>query len=108
VNLTCDEGVTPAVQHTITERIIDKDGGFTDYTANITVNNVRPTATLSAPTSVDEAASFAVSLTGGTDVSQADRDAGLHYAYAKDGGKGTGTGYAAADGTSAMNLTVHD
>src|SRR5205807_3317999 len=35
---------------TIKARIIDKDGGHTDYTTIITVNNVAPTASLSGPT----------------------------------------------------------
>src|SRR5262249_37922603 len=39
---------------TVRGRIKDKDGGFTNYTASITVNNVAPTATFTGPASVNE------------------------------------------------------
>ena len=40
--------------YTVTARIIDKDGGFTEYTTDVTVNNVAPTAALSQQRPVDE------------------------------------------------------
>src|SRR5206468_1110089 len=73
MNFSFDDG--PSV-HTVTERIFDKDGGHTDYTATITVNNVAPTAVLVAPTAVDEAATFSVGLTSPFDPSATDTTAG--------------------------------
>src|SRR5205823_4027934 len=40
--------------HTVRARIIDKDGGFTEYTTAVSVDNVAPTATLSNDGPVDE------------------------------------------------------
>ena len=34
---------------TVKGKVQDKDGGFTEYTASVTVNNVAPTATFNAP-----------------------------------------------------------
>src|SRR2546429_6138419 len=62
-----------------------KDGGFTDYTAAIQVNNVPPTATLLAPATVNEGSTFSVALTNPLDPSSVDTAAGFHYAFAVDG-----------------------
>src|SRR5207237_1012673 len=48
---------------TVHGRILDKDGGYTDYTTIITINNVAPTATFNAPASVAEGSSIGLSLT---------------------------------------------
>src|SRR5207244_1112750 len=40
--------------HVVRGRIIDKDGGFTEYTTNVHVNNVAPTVTLTGPTTATE------------------------------------------------------
>jgi hypothetical protein len=51
-------------------RIIDKDGGFTDYTTNVVVNNVAPTLTLSGAASVNEGSVYTLGLSSfdpGTD-----------------------------------------
>lgn len=72
---------------TVRARIIDKDGGFTEYTKNIVVNNVAPTATLETPASADQGSNFTVSLTNLQDPSSADRDT-LSYAF--DCGDGSG------------------
>ena len=42
--------------HTVYGRIFDKDDGYTDHTTAVTVKNVPPTATFTAPASVDEGA----------------------------------------------------
>jgi hypothetical protein len=42
---TYDDGPS---SRTARARIIDKDGGFTEYTTTVTVNNVAPTATFNA------------------------------------------------------------
>src|SRR5215471_15775446 len=57
---------------TVGGRIRDKDGGYTEYTATVTVNNVAPTATFNAPSSVNEGTAIALSLTAPSDPSTAD------------------------------------
>ena len=66
-------------------RIIDKDGGFSEYTTDVTVNNVAPTATLGNNGPVNEGSSATVSFTSPSDPSSADTTAGFHYAFACDG-----------------------
>jgi 6-phosphogluconolactonase (cycloisomerase 2 family) len=96
-NFSFDDGPS---DHTIVERIYDKDNGFTDYTAAIHVNNVAPTATLVAPTMVDEGSTFSVGLTGASDPSQADTRAGFQYSFSVDGGGFTALGTAATQNFS--------
>src|SRR5205823_24260 len=48
---------------TVKGRIRDKDGGTSEYRADVTVNNVAPTATFNAPLSVFAGSSFTLSLT---------------------------------------------
>ena len=58
------------------------DGGFTDYTTTITINNVAPTATVvtnGGP--VNEGSPATVSFTGQSDPSAADTAAGFTYSY---------------------------
>ena len=50
-------------------RIMDKDGGLTDYQTSIVVDNVAPTATISPSVTIPEGSSSIVSLTGAADVS---------------------------------------
>jgi hypothetical protein len=73
---------------TVRARIIDRDGGFTEYTASVNVNDVAPTATFNAPTEVDEGSPILLSLTGAADVSSTDTAAGFTYAF--DCGSGYG------------------
>jgi hypothetical protein len=63
--------------------VTDKDGGSqTSATANVEVDNVAPTATLSNSGPIDEASSATVSFTGAADVSPLDTAAGFHYSFA--------------------------
>jgi hypothetical protein len=79
-------------------RITDKDGGFTDYTTTITINNVKPTAAFSNGGAVNEGSSGPVSFSGQLDPSSIDTAAGFRYAYDFDNdgtfevGSGTYTG----------------
>src|SRR5204863_492045 len=66
---------------TMKGRIIDKDGGFTDYTTLVVVNNVDPTATLSNDGPINEGSPGNLSFSGQFDPSTADTTAGFHYAY---------------------------
>ncbi|HET7480190.1 MAG TPA: hypothetical protein VFJ72_11810 [Rubrobacteraceae bacterium] len=72
---------------TVRARIIDKDGGFSEYTKTISVNNVAPTATFEAPASTDQGSNFTISLTSVAEPSSADRDT-LSYTF--DCGDGLG------------------
>jgi hypothetical protein len=62
-------------------RIIDQNGGFTEYTTEVIVNNVAPTATLSNNGPIDEGGSATISFSSPFDPSTADVAAGFHYAF---------------------------
>src|SRR5439155_8922898 len=96
---TFDDG--PANKN-VKARIIDKDGGFTEYTTSVTVNNVAPTATLANNGPVDEGSPATITFSSPSDPSSADTSAGFHYSYACDGqASSLATTYAGAtDGTS--------
>jgi hypothetical protein len=101
----------PVQSQTVTITADDGHGGVTTTTFALTVNNVAPTATLSAP-DVDEGQSIAVSLTSPQDVA-ADLP-GLQYAF------DCGSGYGAfgnsnstscpttADGTKTVKAKIRD
>ena len=104
-----DDGFTGATK-TFTTRIIDKDGGSTDYTTVITINNVNPTATpLPATATVNEHTAYTISVLGATDPSTLDA-ASLHFAFDLNGSgvygdfPGEGTGLYAGSGTSATAI----
>ncbi len=96
---------------TVRGRISDSNGGYTDYTTKITINNVAPTASISPPgaLTVGTAATFTGSA---TDPSTADTNGGFTYAWTfGDGGTATGATpshtYSAA-GSYTVALTVTD
>lgn len=66
---------------TVAARIKDKDGGFNEYTTDIQINNVAPTATLSNNGPIGEGLAGAVSFAGEYDPSTADTVAGFLYSY---------------------------
>ncbi|HWI63779.1 MAG TPA: PKD domain-containing protein [Symbiobacteriaceae bacterium] len=63
--------------HTVMARIMDKDGGMSEYSATVQVVNVAPTADLQVPAMVNEGDSFAVALANEHDASMADTAAGF-------------------------------
>lgn len=68
---------------TIKGKVIDKDGGATEYSASVNVSNVAPTASgITAPDAVNEGEDIAFSITGVTDPSSVDAAAGFAYAFA--------------------------
>src|SRR5213078_2962955 len=73
---TTDNGV-----RSVKGKVKDKDGGTTEYTGSVTVNNVAPIATFNAPASVGEGSSIGLSLTSPFDPSSADTAAGFSYAF---------------------------
>ena len=93
--------------HTVRARIIDKDGGFTEYTTAVTVENVAPTATFPSTRTVNEGSSSSFAFTAPSDPSEADTEAGFHYAYARDGASLESATYAGA-GTSASKECTFD
>jgi hypothetical protein len=87
---------------TVRARVIDKDGGFTDYTTVIAITNVAPVAVFSGPVSVPEGGDATVTFGGQFDPSPVDTAAGFHYAYDFDG---DGT-FDLGDGTYAGSSTA--
>ncbi len=72
---------------TVHARIQDADGGGSDYTTQIVINSVAPTATLTNNGPVDEASPTTVTIGGPFDPSTADTTAGFtyHYDFDNDG-----------------------
>ena len=62
-------------------RIIDKDGGFTDYFTTITINNAQPTADFSNSGPVHEGGTATVQFTNVSDPSSVDQSAGFLFSY---------------------------
>ncbi len=88
---------------TVKGKIIDQHGSETEYSAEVTVTNVAPTATLSIPAAVDEGSTMSLALADPSDPSRADTEAGFSYAF--DCGDGTGYG-AFASTTNAQCSTT--
>ncbi len=72
---------------TVRGRVIDKDGGYTDYTTVITVNNGNPTATAVAGPAVTVGTPSTLTVTSAADPSAADQS-GLTYSFDFDGDGG--------------------
>ncbi|MCA9926799.1 MAG: Ig-like domain repeat protein, partial [Anaerolineales bacterium] len=72
--------------HIVSGRIIDKDDGFTDYTTDITINNVAPIASISGPSDalVGQLTSFVVGANDGSTADQA-----IGFGYSIDWGDGS-------------------
>jgi hypothetical protein len=83
--------------HTIGMKVTDAQGGEGTTTFTVTVNNVAPTATFSAP-DVDEGSDIQLSLSSPYDPSTVDTAAGFLYAF--DCGDGTGYGSWSANNTA--------
>ena len=93
---TTDDGA-----RNVKARVQDKDGGFTEYTATVTITNVAPTATWGSPGVVMEGSGIGLSLTGPVDVA-ADLP-GLQYAF--DCGDGVGYGPLGASANASCATT---
>ena len=100
VSCSFDDGPsTPTVR----ARVIDKDGGFTEYTTAVTVVNVAPTATFSNNGPVDEGSSFSLTMSNGDDVSSADQAAEFEFAF----DCGDGSGYGAWSSPAALSASAN-
>jgi len=99
--------------HTVTAAIIDQNNAFTTYTTIVHVNDVLPTAAFSAPSSVNEASSFTLSLSMPYDPSTADT-ATLTYAFDCGSGYGPATSLTtvscagSAAGTKTVRAKISD
>ncbi|TME12563.1 MAG: hypothetical protein E6I65_03160, partial [Chloroflexi bacterium] len=93
---------------TVRARVIDKDGGFTEYAAAVTVNNVAPTATFGAVTPIFEGSMSAISLSSAFDPSGPDTSAGFHYAFSCTNGDLSGATYANTAGNGSSTMCFFD
>lgn len=66
-------------------RIYDRDGDWSEYTAQVRVLNALPQANLPATATVDEGQTYVLVLSDPRDPSPADTEAGFRYAYDCDG-----------------------
>jgi hypothetical protein len=92
-------------------RVIDKDGGFTDYAKGVNVTDVAPDGALGNDGPVVEGSDAHVSFTGSSDPSAADVAAGLHYAFDldSDGTYDVGNGtYAGSSADATAKLPTDD
>ncbi|HEX6291171.1 MAG TPA: PKD domain-containing protein, partial [Herpetosiphonaceae bacterium] len=94
---TTDSGV-----RTVKAKIADKDGGTTEYVAQVTINNVAPTASFSATSPVDEGSPIALVLSNPFDPSSGDTAAGFSYAF------DCGSGYGSASSTATASCATND
>ncbi len=85
-SLTPDDG--PFETQTVTITADDLNGGVSQVSFLLTVNNVPPNGTLVAPSPVDEGSGYNLSLAAVTDPSGADTGAGFEFAF--DCGDGLG------------------
>ena len=100
-------GDGPATQ-TLKLTVCDDHGACASDTTTLTIANVPPTATLTAPASTPEGTPAAVSLTGATDPSAADRAAGLRYAFSCTGASLAGATYATASSSASTTCPAVD
>src|SRR5262249_5320257 len=97
--------------HTITVRIIDKDGGYNNYTHAVHLDNVAPAVTLasSVPGTTESGVGFGATV---SDPSPADTAAGFTYSWNFGDGttssQNTPSHTYAATGTYSVAVTVTD
>ena len=108
--LTCDVDDGPA-SPTITARVLDDDGGYTEYVTTADVANVAPEITITgAPQQVNEGTVYAVG-SDVTDPSTADTDAGITVDWTGGSDPGTGpihTVVTTDNGTIVLTATATD
>ncbi len=93
--------------YTIYMRVMDKDGGSTDYQHSIVVQNVAPTATINPSETITEGSSAIVSLTGALDVSNAET-ASLRYFFSMNAAVRNSATYATSSAANYVELPFND
>jgi hypothetical protein len=84
-------------------KIMDEDGGSTEYTDTVAISNVAPTATFGNNGPVNEGSNINLSLTGAADASSVDTAAGFQYRF--DCGTGSGYGSWGTDSSTSCPTT---
>jgi hypothetical protein len=87
---------------TVAVRVTDDENESDIDTAEVTVNNVAPTATLDAPGNVDEGQDIELALTAPDDPSSDDATAGFEYAF------DCGSGYSAFSSSNSASCPTTD
>ncbi len=87
-------------------RVFDKDGGFTDYSTSVVINNIAPTASITNNGPVNEGSPVTISLTGFNDPSSED-GLSLKYSFA-DSTAGLAATYATAGTSSSAVFATSD
>ncbi len=82
-------------------KVLDKDGGSTEYTASVVVANAAPTAVLNAPATATQGTPFTLSLSNVVDPSSADVAAGLQVRF------NCGTGFGAASTATSVSCPAN-
>src|SRR5687768_1369652 len=95
-----DDGIYTAVL-----TVTDERGATASATVSVTVDNVAPSAAFMAPVAATEGGSFELTVSGATDPSPGDTEAGFTYAF--DCGDGSGYGAAGA-ATSIICAAIDD
>jgi hypothetical protein len=88
--------------YTVLVTVADDEGAIADFTAQVAVGNVAPSATFNAPTSVSEGSAINLSLTGPSDASPVDTAAGFSYAF------DCGSGYGAFSSSNSTTCSTSD
>jgi hypothetical protein len=94
--------------YTVYGRILNEDGAFTDYSTVVQVNTVAPTATLSNNGPADVGSAVRVSFTNPFEPSQADTQAGFHYAFALDPATLAQATYSNSETSASITFTFND
>src|SRR5262249_44671055 len=89
--------------YTVHARVLDKDGGVTDYTPPVRVRNLAPPASLGNAGPIDGGGRVAVLFKDPSDPPSADTAAGFHYSFALSPA-GLATTYGAADAAASQQF----
>jgi hypothetical protein len=95
-------GTTDNGSYTFSLTVSDGKGGMASDQVVITVTNVAPTATFTAPAAVDEGSAIPLALTSPSDPSPADTAAGFSYAF------NCGSGYGAFGASATATCATTD
>ena len=105
-------GTGPAVRHSFDDNglytavltVTDERGAIASAPVVVTVDNVAPSAAFIAPVAATEGGSFELSVSGATDPSPGDTEAGFTYAF----NCGDGSGYGAAGAATSIICAAID